>query len=73
MTPSFTHASGSSVLIGHESALFHILVYRLVVLACFPYLTSCLARILLFSVLWGTSPCSVWGRLGILHRLPCTI
>jgi hypothetical protein len=34
MTPSFTHASGSSVLIGHESALFHILLCRLVIYTC---------------------------------------
>jgi hypothetical protein len=34
VTPSFTHASGSSVLIGHESALFHILLCRLVIYAC---------------------------------------
>src|SRR5580693_1868479 len=34
LTPSFTHASGSSVLIGHESALFHISLYCLVCYAC---------------------------------------
>jgi hypothetical protein len=34
LTPSFIHASGSSVLIGHESALFHISLCRLVTYAC---------------------------------------
>jgi Integrase zinc binding domain len=34
VTPSFTHASGSSVLIGHESALFHISLCRLVIYTC---------------------------------------
>jgi hypothetical protein len=34
LTPSSTHASGSSVLNGHESALFHILLCRLTIYAC---------------------------------------
>jgi len=69
LTPSFTHVLGSSVLIGHESALFHIFTYCLMCLACFLYLASCLARVLLFSVLWGT-PLVLCGTLRYLIPPP---
>jgi hypothetical protein len=59
LTPSFTHALGSSVLIGHESALFDISALSPHCLSVFSYLASCLPCVLLSSVLWGTSPCSI--------------
>jgi hypothetical protein len=37
VTPSYTHASESYVLIGHESALFHLYACRLMFPACSPF------------------------------------
>jgi hypothetical protein len=63
VTSSYTHASESYVLIGHESALFHVsqvLPRSSLTRPLVPSIpTSWLTHVLLFFVSCGTFPCSV--------------
>jgi Reverse transcriptase (RNA-dependent DNA polymerase) len=73
LTPLYTHASESYVLIGHESALFHVL--HVFPRSLIHFLVFCLTTdtcLIVFQIMWY-SLCSIKGRFGISRRLPCTI
>jgi hypothetical protein len=70
MTPSYTHASESYALIGHESALFHISHVSVLPRCSFdtsPFSPPCYLmvnmRLIVLCIMWY-SPCSVLGRFG---------
>jgi hypothetical protein len=69
MTPSCIHASGLYVLIGHESALFIVPQVVPCLFDMSPLFSPlpCLAvnACLIVLRIYGSSLCSVWGRLGI--------